>query len=226
VAHTTPFHRDGTHRLIPSRYSHGRSVLEGLDLPPGVLEDLSEIDAGTNKRITNAQGRNKYFLPNEQLFGVPYAEIVNAAFSHGSATGGRFNPPERGIWYAGTELKTSQAEVAYHRRRFLHDQYITEAIEEEYQDYLADFTAEFHELDPDEAASYLEPEPVPQCYFVSQVFAFELLRQGANGIVYPSTRYPGGTCIACFRPALVYHVRPGKQYLLRTEPQKDVWHPV
>jgi hypothetical protein len=29
------------------------------------------------------------------------------------------------------------------------------------------------------------------------------------GIVYPSARHKGGTCIACFRPALVTHVRKG-----------------
>lgn len=223
MAHTLLFSRRDTHRLIPTRYFNGGSVLEELDLPPEVLEDMSEIDAGTNKRITNAEGRNKYLLPNEQLFGVPYAEIVNAAFSHAGPAGGRFNPPGRGAWYAGVELKTSQAEVAYHRQRFLQEGKIEEALKEEYQDCLADFTAEFHALDPHEDALYLQPEPVPFCYYASQRFAFDLLMEGSNGIVYRSTRNPDGTCIACFRPALVYHVRPGKRYVLHTEPGRYAW---
>ncbi|HEY2039672.1 MAG TPA: RES family NAD+ phosphorylase [Edaphobacter sp.] len=223
MAHTAPFHQVDTHRLIPTRYLGGESVLEELNLPPKVLEDMSEIDAGTNKRITNAEGRNRYLLPNEQLFGVPYAEIVNAAFSHAGPAGGRFNPPDRGAWYAGVELTTSQAEVAYHRQRFLQDGYIEEALQEEYQDFLADFTAEFHTLDDEEAAIYLEPEPVPACYFKSQLFAFELMTRGSNGIVYSSTRSPGGSCIACFRPALVYNVRRGRQYVLETAPGRSSW---
>jgi hypothetical protein len=34
-----------------------------------------------------------------------------------------------------------------------------------------------------------------------------LLAHQSNGIIYPSVRRKGGTCIVCFRPALVYHVR-------------------
>ncbi len=36
-----------------------------------------------------------------------------------------------------------------------------------------------------------------------------LLAAGAAGIVYPSVRRGGGTCLACFRPALVANVRQG-----------------
>ena len=32
------------------------------------------------------------------------------------------------------------------------------------------------------------------------------------GIVYPSVRRPKGTCLACFRPALVMNVRKDKTY--------------
>ncbi|HYN38795.1 MAG TPA: RES family NAD+ phosphorylase, partial [Rhodospirillales bacterium] len=41
----------------------------------------------------------------------------------------------------------------------------------------------------------------------SQELAERLLQEGSAGIVYPSVRRPGGTCLACFRPALVQHVR-------------------
>jgi hypothetical protein len=35
---------------------------------------------------------------------------------------------------------------------------------------------------------------------------------GALGVVYPSVRRRGGTCLACFRPALVANVRKGATY--------------
>lgn len=35
------------------------------------------------------------------------------------------------------------------------------------------------------------------------------------GVVYPSVRRRGGTCLACFRPALVMNVREKKTYRFR-----------
>jgi hypothetical protein len=45
--------------------------------------------------------------------------------------------------------------------------------------------------------------------------AENLLAAGSLGIVYPSVREPGGTCLACFRPALVMNVAKGASYRLR-----------
>jgi RES domain-containing protein len=50
---------------------------------------------------------------------------------------------------------------------------------------------------------------VPGSYAASQHLAHELLQQGSAGVIYPSVRHAGGTCIACFRPALVGNVRKG-----------------
>ena len=52
----------------------------------------------------------------------------------------------------------------------------------------------------------------PASYVSSQAFAQRLLDAGSSGIVYPSVRHAGGTCIACFRPALVANVRKHKRY--------------
>ena len=75
-----------------------------------------------------------------------------------------------------------------------------------YRDYLADFRAEFHDLRRDRKhASALDPDN----YDDSQHLARTLLNGGSAGIIYPSVRHRGGTCIACFRPALVTNVREG-----------------
>jgi hypothetical protein len=42
---------------------------------------------------------------------------------------------------------------------------------------------------------------------------------GSLGIVYPSVRREGGTCIACFRPSIVANVRKGTPYRL-------IWTPL
>ena len=49
----------------------------------------------------------------------------------------------------------------------------------------------------------------PASYVDSQQLARELLNQGSAGVIYPSVRHRGGTCLACFRPALVINVRKG-----------------
>jgi RES domain-containing protein len=217
LAHLDLFERAGTHRLIPTKYS-GESVLEMLSLPPGVLADLSELDAATNERTIAERGGNRAIGPGELLYGVPEAHIVNAAFTHHGPHGGRFNSPQRGAWYADVELETSVAEVAFHKRRFLKDARLTGQYAFEYKDFLADFSGQFHFLDPNELKACLEPGPIPQCYEASQQLANELLYTGSNGIVYPSVRHPSGTCIACFRPALVFHPRRGQEYRITVGP--------
>ncbi|HZZ38174.1 MAG TPA: RES family NAD+ phosphorylase [Acidobacteriaceae bacterium] len=203
------FDQAGTHRLIPARLADkaGASVLETLPLPADVLADLSELDAATNERKVSERGANPAIGPGELLLGVPEADIVNAAFTHPGPFGGRFHSAQRGAWYAGFELETSIAEVAFHRRRFLANARIQGPLVFDYVEFLADFSASFHTLAAAERKDCLQPEPIPQCYASSQALATRLLFEGSNGIVYPSVRRPSGTCIACFRPALVYHPR-------------------
>jgi hypothetical protein len=211
LAHVDLFERGGTHRLIPAKYS-GEGVLETLSLPPEVLTNLSELDAATNERTIAERGGNRAIGPGELLYGVPKAHIVNAAFTHHGPHGGRFHSPQRGAWYAGVELETSVAEVAFHKRHFLDDARLTGQYSFDYQDFLADFSGQFHYLDSNESQACLQPRPIPQCYGASQALANALLYAGSNGIVYPSVRHSSGTCIACFRPALVFHPRRAHEF--------------
>ena len=154
MARLDSFEHAGAHRLIPSKYSKG-SVLETLPLPRAVLADLSEIDAATNERNVAEHGGHTAIGPGELLFGVPYAQIVNAAFCHPGPYGGRFNSSRRGVWYAGVEIETSIAEVAFHKRRFLKDARITGRYTFDYIDFLADFCGKFHRLEGAEFDTYL-----------------------------------------------------------------------
>jgi hypothetical protein len=131
---------------------------------------------------------------------------VNAAFTHPRPSGGRFNSADRGAWYAGFALETSEAEVAFHRIQELQEINWQKEEVATYTDYLADFRDDFHDLrNRKKFADFLDPAS----YASSQALARKLLRAGSPGIVYPSVRHHGGTCLACFRPALVVHVRKG-----------------
>lgn len=207
------FDQRGTHRLIPTKYG-AASVLETLPLPAQTISDLTELDAATNERTLAERRGIAGIGPGELLAGVPEAHIVNAAFCHSDPHGARFNDSTRGAWYAGFEIETAFAEVAFHKRRFLVDGRIQGRYAYEYTEFLADLLGSFQTLDGCEQEECLKPEPVPRCYQASQALARKLLFKGSNGIVYPSVRRSSGTCIACFRPALVFHPRRGQRYLI------------
>lgn len=205
---TSQVHQDDTHRLIPTKYlPKDASVLSRLAKTPRDLDDLAELEGATNDRLLGEANRLPGISVHELVFGIPNYHIINAAFTHAAPSGGRFNGSDRAAWYAGYTLETSQQEVAFHFARELRE--IPSWKEPEtrsYRDYLADFRAEFHDLRNDPGhADALDPES----YDASQHLARTLLNRGSAGIVFPSVRHRGGTCIACFRPALVTNVREG-----------------
>ena len=219
-----PVHLRGTHRLIAAKYSESGTVLSSISDNDSMLADLAELDGATNDRLLGEEGLLPGISVHELVYGVRYASIVNAAFTHKNPAGSRFNDGTRGAWYAGVERATAIAEVAYHRARQLANIDWKQEERSTYDDYLADFTTELHDLRSADRSSparpfkkFLKSEPVPACYVESQQLARQLLASKSNGVIYPSVRNPGGTCLACFRPALVYHVRREARIELRVQ---------
>jgi hypothetical protein len=194
-----------THRLIPSHYSlpQGASVLTLLAEDDAMLADLFDLDNASNDRLHAENERLPGIGVSELVFGLPYFRIVNAAFCHPHPLGGRFNGPERGAWYAGFALATAIAEVTFHKTLHLLEVGVLEDCVT-YDDYLADFSASLHDLR--QAAEFADCL-APDSYVASQALTETLLAAGSLGVVYPSARDPDGTCLACFRPALVGNVR-------------------
>ena len=207
-----------THRLISTKYAPP-SVLENLGLHPNVAHDLSEIDALTNQRVIAERGGDAGINQYELIFGVREAKVIDAAFSHRSDYGSRFNDSQRGAWYAGFTLETSAHEVAYHKARFLRNMRAKEPQQFDYQDFETDFRCEFDTLTEEERKSCLQPEPIPECYAASQALASILLEQGSQGLIYPSVRDPKNRmCLVCFRPALVANTRRAFVHRLAIDP--------
>ena len=174
-----------------------------------LLDGVFELDNATNDRLLAESGLLPGIDARELVFGIPSYRIINAAFCHPAPNGSRFNSADRGAWYAGFEVETSHAEVAYHRQLWLQETDWNEEEVADYVDYRADFRAEFHDLRrTKEHADCLSPTS----YAASQALAALLLEAGSAGIVYPSVRRVGGTCIACFRPVLVTNVQKGERF--------------
>lgn len=199
-----------THRLVLSRHlPHNDSVLVPIADDDAHLQAIFELDNATNDRLLASQQLLPAIGVEELVFGVPHAAVINAAFCHPHPLGSRFNGPNRGAWYAACEIETSQAEVGFHKSvqlaeigRF--DDVVT------YDDYMADFSADFHDLRsaPASLTGCLDRDS----YVESQALAERLLDADSLGVIYPSVRRASGTCIACFRPALVTNVKRGKTY--------------
>jgi RES domain-containing protein len=215
VLAVSPVDQRDTHRLIPAQFADGgASVLTSLTDDPKTLNGIFELDNATNDRLLAESQLSPGIDARELVFGIPSYRIINATFCHPAPAGSRFNSADRGAWYAGFELDTSQTEIAYHMQLWLRETSWDEEETADYLDYLADFRAEFHDLRLDDVPGPIDHANVlsPVSYIASQALAAQLLQLGSAGIVYPSVRRSGGTCIACFRPVLVTNVRKGDTF--------------
>ena len=201
-----------TVRLVPTAY-YKPPVLRALVDDDEEFELIAALEGLTNRRF-KAQSQGMSGLDARELaFNVWGEASINAAFTYTRPDGNRFNDASRGAWYAAFNDLTAIAEVAYHRTRELrnigrfHDEVV-------YQSLLADFIGQFHDLRPLPAdAPCLHQDPAIG-YAAGQALAVQLREQGGQGIVYPSVRHDGGTCLAALRPHVVQNVRPGARWRL------------
>ncbi len=226
----TMVRRFNTSRLLPAKYSE--SVLTRLADNEDDLQSIFALDNATNERLLTELNQRLGITARELVFNIPHYRIINAAFCHPHPQGGRFSMPYRGSWYAGFDLATAKAEVLFHRMLQFVEISWTQPEELDYDQYVADFCGSFHDLRAEalsrEAASAQAVRPVskfaaclnPESYVASQQLTLLLLEAGSLGIVYPSTRKPGGNCVACFRPSLVCNVRKRDLYRLTWYPDR------
>lgn len=183
-------------------------VLLPLAANHGAFEDLASLESATNGRLRAQQSGLPDLAPRELVFGRAGHAFINAAFTHTRLEGNRFNDENRGAWYCAFEVETSVAEVSYHLTRELENIGRFENITD-YAELLADFIGPFHDTrGQNPRPDYLSLDTAVG-YPAGQALARELRSQGGNGIVYPSARRDGGTCLVALRPDLVQNIRQG-----------------
>jgi hypothetical protein len=214
----------GAPRLIPSRYP-AVGLFDRVATPEDI-DALIELEGWTNDRITGELGVLSAIPRDEWIVGRSMASVVMAAYCHSRPGGGRFSSADRGAWYAARSLETALAESSYHRTEELREVGVFET-RVEMRVYLADFAARFHDARPFATApagrsgTFWRSVYDARDYSASQRLAQRLLDEGSHGIVYRSVRHETGECLACFRPALVRHVRAGGHYEFRWEGTPD-----
>ena len=202
--------------LVTARYVD-RPAMEMLADDPSERAILAEIEALTSSQASS------WMVPAGIQPGELLTEAdghgwnsVNAAFCHTHPTGNRFNGPERGAWYAAYgkhAADTAKAEVAWHLTRELRAIGIYENITT-CRELRAGFVGRFHDLGERTGDAVFNEDPI-EAYPAGQALAREILESGGNGVLYPSARYEGGTCLAAFRPNLVQNVREGETWVFR-----------
>lgn len=178
----------------------GRSAEELTAL----ARDVAEIEGGTSARL-NAQAARGSVFPS----GRPHAHFVNAAFAYWRPRErNRFNDTGFGAWYAAFETETAIAEVTFHIAREL----------ERLQNWHA--TVDWSEMWASFAGDFVDLrgiEPPPPClhpdieigYPAGNAVARATREAGHNGILYPSVRRAGGTCLVALWPHAVQSVTQG-----------------
>lgn len=173
-------------------------------------DDLAEIEGATSGRLTAQEQGTESLDVRELVGGLPHANFINAAFAYFRPRElNRFNAPGRGAWYAALHVETCQFEVAFHLTRELQRVDDFNAVVD-YAEMFASFAGQFVDLRRvDPRPDCLHPDPAVG-YPAGNILAELARRDGRNGIIYPSVRHEGGTCLVALWPAAVQSVAQGR----------------
>lgn len=212
-----------TVRLVTTARLRESVLLDLVD--ESELDALSEIEGATSmRRIAQARGAGEV-QSHELVYGVPHAHFINACFAYAKPREpNRFNGADRGAWYAGFDVETSLAEVEFHLTEMLAAAGDFNATVD-YAEMFASFAGEFLDLRAHPAHQSLNPEKAIG-YPAGNALTEATRARGLNGIIYPSVRRPGGTCLVALFPHAVQSVTQGDVYRLvwngEPEPKVDL----
>lgn len=196
-----------TIRLVASARLR-EAVLAPLVDDQDELDLLAEIESATSGRLIAEERGLGALSPDELVHGVPHARFINASFAYSKPREPmRFNPANRGAWYAALAIETCIAEVGHHLTLALADAGDFNAVVE-YGEMLASMSGVFVDLRELAEHPALDPEPASG-YAAGNAVAALARAEGHNGIIYPSVRHAGGTCIAALWPNVVQSVVQG-----------------
>lgn len=190
------------------------AALSGISHTPLELDEMAEIEQATSNRQVAEERGISGLDANELVYDVAHARFINASFAYAKPREpSRFNGTDRGAWYAALAVETCIAEVTFHMTRFLAytGSYNTSV---EYAEMFCSTAGEFLDLCGAPQHPALGKEAAT-AYPIGNALASNSRADGLTGIIYPSVRHPGGTCIAILRPSAVLSVRQGAVYQMR-----------
>lgn len=147
-----------TIRLVPSARLR-EAVLAPLADTAAEEAVLAEIEGATSSRLIAEERGLAGLSADELVHGVPHARFINASFAYAKPRQpSRFNPAERGAWYAALDVATCLAEVGFHLTRALADAGDFDAVVE-YGEMIASMSGVFVDLRREPGHPALNPRP-------------------------------------------------------------------
>jgi len=185
------------YRVIPSRFP-AVGLFERVARPED-FDALYALEALTNDRIRDEVGDISLVPAEERLFG-PGSTCIMAAFTHLNPHGSRFSDGSYGVFYCARKRDTAIAETRHHSALFMAAT-AEPPMRLQMRLYRLDAQGEAIDL---RKASRTDPQIVdPDDYGHAQGIGRQLRADGAQGILYPSVRHPGGECLAALRTGIV-----------------------
>jgi hypothetical protein len=190
-----------TQALRPLRWAKSHRIIRTIYPPVDLFEDIAPpadwellvaAEAKTNPRVLDAVG-NLGLVPVARRVSGPTASLVMGAFTHPSPDRpGRFSDGSYGVWYCGDRFEVALAETAYHFERFMRAT-AEPAGEADYRELVC---AVHGQVADGSEQSLLYPDD----WSASHVMGRMLRQSGADGVVYPSVRFPSGLALGLFWP--------------------------
>lgn len=180
-----------------------RSAFPPIDLFEDIADPadwplLLSAEQKTNPRIMETIG-NLDLVPPERRVAGEGASWLMAPFTHVSTDRpSRFSAGAYGVLYAGDVFETALFETIHHHALFMARTGEAAGWTSQFREIVLVVDASLHDLRkvPDDIGLALDPGS----YTVSQELGRALRAAGSDGLVYPSIRHPGGTCVGLFYP--------------------------
>ncbi|PAX08160.1 RES family NAD+ phosphorylase [Sphingomonas lenta] len=201
--------------VAPVRWRAARRIIRSLHPPIDLFEDVADpedwplliaAEQKTNPRLMETLGALDLVPPARRMSG-PGATFLMAPFTHASPDRpSRFGAGSYGVLYAAERFETALLETMHHHARFMAATRERAGWTSQFRELLLDVDAPLHDLRGPGFAAALDPDD----YSVPQRLGASLRAGGSEGVVYPSVRDAGGTCVGLFFPNFVSNVVQGR----------------
>lgn len=175
--------------------------------PIDLFEDIADpadwplliaAEQKTNPRLMETVG-NLDLVPETRRVAGPGASYLMAPFTHVSSDRpSRFSAGAFGVLYVADRFEVALAETIHHHARFMSATAQAPGWTSQFREIVMNVQGALHDLRRGSADAALNPDD----YTASQALGGQLRASGSEGVVYPSVRHAGGTCVGLFYPDL------------------------
>lgn len=200
------------------RWSDAVRIVRDVHPPIDLFEDIADpsdwpllLSAArkTDPRRMETIGNLDLVPPHRRVSG-PGASRLMAPFTHISTDRpSRFSDGTYGVLYVGDSFEVALFETVHHHGRFMARTRERAGWAASFLELRLDVVALLHDL---RGPGHVDSDLLDaDSYDASQVLGARLRAAGADGLVYPSVRRPGGDCAGLFYPDRTSTPVPGRR---------------